>query len=113
MNFSAIAVGVSPARQQAVSKAIEALPWAEVFHHDDAGRLIVIIEGETTEQEIERLKELRHLEDVGYAELVSHYFEEEAEPTSPETNPVPDYLNNNEETPQANHFQRIKAAGNH
>jgi len=114
MNFSAVAVFSKPESVDALTDQINQLPWAEVYHTDPSGKLIVMIDGENTEAEVENLKTLKTLEGVGAAEMVSHYFgEEEMSIPESEMNRVPDYLENDEIVPTANHFQRLKATGNH
>ena len=114
MNLSAIAVGTTPDRLDVLTEQINALPWAEVYHSDGKGRLIVMVEGETTGEEIEYLRQLKAMAGVGFAEMVVHYFGEEEQLNPEDTSElVPEYLSNEEELPGANQFQRFKNTGNY
>lgn len=76
MNVSGIAVTTKPEYVELLSGKINALKWAEVHTTDDMGRMIVVMEGEDTDQEISRLQELKSLPKVIFAEMVLHYIEE-------------------------------------
>ena len=111
MNISGIVVTTAPECSEAVSEAINALGWARVDHSDDTGRLIATLEGETTEIEIERLKELKRLPGVLFAEMVVHCFEDE--PTPPiESEAASQYLNDETTMDGRSFYQRLKALGN-
>ncbi len=115
MNLSGILVSTAPARTAEVEAAIAALPWAEVHHRDEGGRLICVVEGPDTETEIVRLKEVRRLPGVLAAEMVVHYFPDEAQhPQELIADAVPAYLDTDADDPGGrSHYSRLKALGNH
>ena len=114
MNYSAIAISTRPELLESLGREIDALPWAEVYHTDEQGRMIVVIEGNTTGLEVERLKELKAMEGVGFAKMVVHYFGEEKIPeVGMAPDEIPEYLNDDEAATRANHYQRLKAMSNY
>jgi len=60
-----------------VAEAMRAMPGVEVHHADPAGRLVLTIEGATTEACAERLRAIQRLSDVLSAEMAVHVFEDE------------------------------------
>lgn len=82
MNVSGIAIATQPEHIEALSGRINSLGWAEVQASDGIGRLIVMVEGDNSEQESERIEVLKGLPHVLSADMVVHYFEEEPPRTS-------------------------------
>lgn len=79
MNLSGILVVAAPAHLDEVAAALAALPGVEVHHREAAsGRLIVVQEAQTVEQEVDGLRRIQHLPHVALAELVYHYFADNA-----------------------------------
>ncbi|MDH5751449.1 MAG: chaperone NapD [Deltaproteobacteria bacterium] len=76
VSISAVLVGIAPGKTEAVKQTFGELPWVEVHHQDDTGRMVVTIEGESTDQVIGRLRELKSAPSVLYAEMVTHYYRE-------------------------------------
>ena len=59
---------------------LKSLPGISVHHSDSAsGKIIVVQEAENTEAEVEGLKRIKALDVVSMAEMVNHYFEEDAQ----------------------------------
>ncbi len=118
MNISALYVTTSADFLQETQNKINSLIWAEVYFSDEKGRMIVIVEGENTEIEISRLKEIKELPGVYSAELSYHYFEEEALEISKtvgmENEFISEYLNSDlAENPKSSFYQTLKNLSNY
>lgn len=75
MNLSGILVVVQPARLAEACAALERLPGVEVRHLDaTGGRVVVVQESPTVDDEVEGLKRIQSLPHVVFAQLVYHYF---------------------------------------
>ena len=62
------------------SRSLADLSGVEVHHHDPAtGRIVITQEAETIRHEVAGLERIQALPDVILAEMVSHYFEDDAE----------------------------------
>lgn len=114
MNVSALLVGVRPEHQAHTIERLDALGWAEVHHAEDNGRLIVVIEGEGTEEEIARVQAVKRLPGVLFAEMVVHCFDEEAPAAPDDGRRTLTYLNTDDPhaTPPS-YYRTLKALGNH
>ncbi len=116
MNYSGIALGAVPEHEAQVRAAIDDLGWAEVHGSDGRGRMVVVIEGASTDEELERLQALRRLPHVLSAEMVIHYFEDEARATvaRPAGEAGPERLLNadDEDLRRLGFFQRHKRLSN-
>ena len=78
MNLSGILVVVPTDKIDSSVDTLNALAGVEVHHTDEAsGRIVVVQEAETVEDEVEGLKIIKKLPHVIMAELVYHYFEED------------------------------------
>jgi nitrate reductase NapAB chaperone NapD len=75
--ISGIVLASRPEDLAEVSRALEAISWAEVHFSDPRGRLVVIIEAANLDQSADRLKELQELPRVLMAELAQYCIEEE------------------------------------
>lgn len=73
MTLSAILVVARPATVERCIAALNDLPAVEVHHRDGYGRIIVVQEAASVEDEIEGLQAIEALPDVVSAELVHHY----------------------------------------
>lgn len=118
MNYSGIFATTQPKNLEAMTRSINGLEWAEVYQSDENGRIVVVLEGETTEEEIARLQKLKRLPGILTAEMVYHYFEDEAETMRNETGidleSIQTYLH--DETagnPKSGFFQAIKSLSNY
>jgi nitrate reductase NapAB chaperone NapD len=57
---------------------LAALPSTEVHQHDPAsGRIVVVLEGDTVEEQQRLLDRVRKLPDVRFAAVVYHYVDSE------------------------------------
>ncbi len=79
MNLSSIVVLTKPELLEEVLKSIKASDYCEYHLHDEKGRIIVTIEGENTEEEINKLKKLQTIPHVISAEMAFAYSEDELE----------------------------------
>lgn len=77
MNISSIVVKCAPEYIDEVAAAIEASGQGELYAKDTLGRMIVILEGETTEEESEKLRIIQAIDHVLSAEMVYAYSDEE------------------------------------
>lgn len=86
MNISGILVVVPPDRIDEATCALNALPGVEVHHTEPAtGRIVVVQEAETVDQEVAALSHIKALPGVMLAEMVYHVFDE----TPPEWDAIP------------------------
>ncbi len=77
MNISSVVVKCAPQFLSELLARLKESGVCEVYSHDENGRIVVIIEGETTEQESERLRMIQALPHVLSAEMVYAYSESE------------------------------------
>ncbi len=80
MNISGILIQTRPQLRDEVIQAVDKFPWLDVHFSDDAGRIIVTIEGETVEVEHERASRLLQVPNVLSVDMLNHYFSEEEIP---------------------------------
>ncbi len=93
MNVSGILVVARPSQLAEVKARLEGLPGVEVHHVEEAsGRIVVVQEAESVDQEVAALSRLKALKGVMLAEMVYHFFDE----TPPEWDAVPSELNRSE-----------------
>ena len=112
MNISGVLITTAPESIPSISQSINAFSWAQTHHSDASGRMIVTIEAETTGEEIERLKTLKQLEGVLFAEMVVHCFEDEVEPDPQDIAITQQILNEDQTLSGKSFYQRLKALGN-
>lgn len=87
MNLSGIVVGVPPEYLDITIETLNRLQGVEVHAMDrDTGRIVVVQEAPTVDDEISGLKKIKGLEHVVMAELVYHYFGDDEQ--SPELGAV-------------------------
>jgi len=79
MNISSVIVQVKPDYLEKVIKLIQASRDFEYHVSDDAGKIIVTLEGADTTEELKKLKKLKALPEVISAEMVFAYSEDELE----------------------------------
>jgi nitrate reductase NapD len=72
-----------------VKSGILALDCCEIHAADDVGRIIIVIEGATTEEESQKLKLVQAVEHVLSAEMVYAYSESEFSPEDGKFERVP------------------------
>jgi nitrate reductase NapAB chaperone NapD len=81
MNLSGIVVTVLPPHVATVVARLAALAATEVMHVDAAsGRIVIVQERATIGEEFDGLRAIQRLPHVLSADLVMHYFGEDAQP---------------------------------
>ena len=79
MNISGILVQTKPEHIESVIEQIKSSDCCEYHLHDEKGRIVVTIEGENTEEEINKLKQLKTFKNVISADMMYAYSEDELE----------------------------------
>ena len=80
VNLSGILVVASPERLDAVSTTLAELPGVDVHQSDpETGRMVVTQEAPDVAAEVAGLKRIKSLPDVIMAEMVVHWFADDAE----------------------------------
>jgi len=93
VNLSGILVVVRPSRVEEAQARLGELPGVEVHHVDpETGRIVVVQEAESVEEEVAALSRIKALKGVMLAEMVYHVFDE----TPPEWDAVPPELDSTE-----------------
>ena len=77
MNISSSVVTAVPEKRQLVIESLERLGGIEVIHVLDDGRIIVVMERQTTREETKAFRRIMDIEGVITANMAYHYFEEE------------------------------------
>ena len=80
MNVSSIVVKTTAEHLQEVMDNINAVEFCEVHFSDSDGRIVVTIEGESIEEQMERMKKIQSMAHVYCASLSYSYCEEELAP---------------------------------
>ena len=80
MNVSSIVVKTKAEHLEEVMDNINAVDFCEVHFSDSDGRIVVTIEGESIEEQMERMKKIQSMENVYSANLSYSYCEEELAP---------------------------------
>lgn len=79
MNVSGILITAKPERRQSVLSSLKGMDGLEVRHVLDDGRIIVVMERETTSDEVSAMKQIHSIDGVITASMAYHYFENEIE----------------------------------
>lgn len=78
MNISAILVTTSLDNTESMINILNDLSGLEVFHHDNTtGKIIVIQEAKSIQDEVNGLKRIKKIPGIILAEMVQHYFGED------------------------------------
>lgn len=80
MNVSSIVVKCAPKFLEEVLGSLEGSGICEVYAFDENGRIVVILEGESTEEESNKLKQIQVIPHVLSADMVYAYSESEFAP---------------------------------
>ena len=93
MNLSGIVVATNPAYTDEVVGSLNNINGVDVYHVDAAsGRIVLVQEATTVDDEINGLKHIKSLPHVSLAEMVYHHFQDdESIPDLPEGD-VPDIV---------------------
>ena len=83
-HYSGVLVVVPPDHLDECRRTLDQLPGVEVHHcHAESGRIVVVHESASLEEQEERLFQIRALPRVALAELVYHYHDKETVATEP------------------------------
>jgi len=77
MNISSVVVKCAPEYIAFVLEQLRESNQCEVYAHDELGRIIIILEGETTEEESEKLRIIQDIPHILSAEMAMAYSESE------------------------------------
>ena len=77
MNISSIVVKTAPEKILQVMETMKDSDLCEIHFHDDLGKIIVTIEGETISEEMRKMKALQSMPGVISADLAYSYSENE------------------------------------
>ncbi|MGZ5208536.1 MAG: chaperone NapD [Sulfuricurvum sp.] len=77
MNISSVVVKCAPEYIELVLEALRSSGQCEVYMHDELGRIIIILEGETTEEESEKLRVIQEIPHILSAEMAMAFSENE------------------------------------
>jgi nitrate reductase NapD len=77
MNVSGIVVKTKPEHLKVVLDSLNSTDLCEVHFHDEAGKIVVTIEGENVNEEMIKMKKIQSISNVISAELVYSYSEDE------------------------------------
>lgn len=80
MNVSGIVVKTSPEHLQEVINSVNAIDYCEVHFNDAEGSIVATIEGESIDEQMERMKTIQGIPFVIGASLSYSYCEEEVAP---------------------------------
>lgn len=117
MNIAAVLVSTKPEQITSLREAINANPWSEVHYIEPTGRMVITIEGSSSEEDVGRLKEIKALPEVLSAEMVEYCFEDESEEmwktVHEEAQTIPPYLSDSKiEQKGGISYQKMKRLSN-
>ena len=95
MNISSIVVKTTESKYQSVLEALQNSDFCEVHFHENE-KIVVTVEGDSTDEEIKKLKKIEVLSGVLSAEMVYAYSEDELESERNKielSDTVPEWLN--------------------
>lgn len=77
MNVSSVVIKCAPEYLEDVLQQLRDSGECEVYAHDELGRIIIVLEGETTEEESGKLARIQQFPHVLSAEMVYAFSEDE------------------------------------
>jgi len=77
MNVSGIVVKTAPAKMVRVMEMMKDSGLCEIHFHDELGKIIVTVEGETIGEEMVKMRALQNIPDVLSVDLAYSYSEKE------------------------------------
>ena len=80
MNISSVVVKCAPEYLEFVLDKLRESGDCEIYASDELGRIIIILEGETTEDESEKLRRIQEIPHILSAEMVYAFSENEFSP---------------------------------
>ncbi len=96
MNVSSVVIKTKVGKSQLIINTLNALELCEVYFHENE-KIVVVIEGESTDEEIRKLKQIEKLGDVLSVGVVFAYSEDELEQERDKIEmaaATPEWLNN-------------------
>lgn len=93
MNISSVVAKCAPKYVNECVEKLNSSGICEVYASDELGRIIVVIEGESTEDESNKLRQIQTFEHILSAEMVYAYSEEEFSSENFDKSGVIDSLN--------------------
>lgn len=96
MNISGILVQTRPENLEVVIAQIKENSCCEYHQHDEKGRIVVTIEGESVDEELNKLNQLKAFKKVIAADMMYAYSEDELEKARANldaNNELPSWLN--------------------
>ena len=97
MNYSSVLINTLPEHQDAVIDSLTTSGLCEV-HLSEGGKIIIIIEGENTEEEITKLRKIEAIDNILSAEMIYSYVEDHLDDLKKNleiSDDVPSVLNDN------------------
>jgi len=77
MNISSVVVKCAPEYVAFVLEQLRESNQCEIYAHDELGRIIIILEGESTEEESEKLRIIQEIPHILSAEMAMAFSENE------------------------------------
>ncbi len=77
MNISSIVVQTTSQKVNSLVDLLKESPLCDYHIHDEKGRIVVTVEGDGTDEEIRKLKEIKTFDGVISAEMMYSYSEDE------------------------------------
>ncbi len=74
--ISGVVIASVPGNLANAREEVAALPWADVFYSDPAGRLVVTVEADGLDDSIARLEQLQQMPNILSASLAEYRLEE-------------------------------------
>lgn len=77
MNISSVVVKCAPEYIEFVLEQLRSSGQCEVYMHDELGRIVIVLEGDTTEEESEKLRIIQEIPHILSAEMAMAFSENE------------------------------------
>ncbi|TKJ38503.1 nitrate reductase [candidate division LCP-89 bacterium B3_LCP] len=92
MSVSGVIVRTMPEKVSDVIKSLEESGLCDVFFSDATGKIVVTIEGDTTEEEMRKFKEIQNIPDVISVDLAYSHTDDNFNRNGKDTGDIPDFL---------------------
>lgn len=79
MNISGLLIVIEEEKRTGALESLKKFKGLEINRILDDGRVVAVLERESTYEEVEAVKQINELDGVNDAAMVSHFFEEEVE----------------------------------
>lgn len=77
MNISSVVVKCAPEYIEFALEQLRSSGQCEVYMHDELGRIVIVLEGDTTEEESEKLRIIQEIPHILSAEMAMAFSENE------------------------------------